>query len=245
MTQQRDEQRSTRRRWLRWALPAAALALLVGIVVILFTPAPAACAAPAQAGAGARQVGFDPARVAYLEKAGWEAYYARNWPQVFGLMVQMNREEFCMPLPAAIAAAVDVVRASIAFAPPAPKNDIPTATAHLEDFYAKARQARSIQADAKTLAALEMDYWVVHRKLAIERQQAPGHEGDIEPMVQSLARLHAALFSATPAAIRRSAEMRALAAKTVDRITGGYSTDVAGDWRQIEQDLDEAYKALQ
>ena len=185
---------------------------------------------------------FDPERVAYLEAAGWRAYYDRNWPAVFGLMVQMNREQFRMALPTAVVAAIDIVRASIAFAPV--DNDVPGATAHLQRFYEKARRARGLQADAHTLAALEVDYWVVHRRLALERKQAPNHTGDIEPMVASLARLHAALFDAPPEAIRRSAELRADAAARVDRITGGYSTDVAEDWRQVEAHLREAYGSL-
>ena len=90
-----------------------------------------------------------------------------------------------------------------------------------------------------------MDYWVVHRRLAQERKQAPDHSGSIEPMVASLANGYVALFTgASPEAIRRSVEMRGQAAVTVDRITGGYSTDVAGDWRQIEADLREAYHSL-
>jgi hypothetical protein len=186
---------------------------------------------------------LDPDRVAYFESAGWRAYYDRNWPQVFWLMVQLNREEFRMSLPTALAASVDIVRASIAFAPI--DNDVPAATAALRRFYDKARRSAGLRADAQTLAALEMDYWVVHRKLALERKRTPDHAGDIEPMVASLASLHAALFDATPEAIRRSAELRAQAAVTVDRITGGYSTDVAADWRQVEAHLLEAYRALQ
>ena len=186
---------------------------------------------------------FDPARVATFESAGWQAYYDRNWPRVFWLMVQLNREEFRMGLPDALAAAVDIVRASIAFAPV--DNDVPAATAHLRRFYDKARRSAGLRADAQTLAALEMDYWIVHRKLAQERKQAPSHTGDIEQMIASLARLHAALFDAPPAAIRRSAEQRAQAAVTVDRITGGYSADVAADWRQVEAYLLEAYREVQ
>lgn len=192
---------------------------------------------------GNQQPPFDPERVAYLEAAGWRAYYDRNWPAVFGLMVQMNREQFRMSLPTAISAAVDIVRASIAFAPI--DNDVPAATGHLRRFYDKARRSRGLQADAPTLAALEMDYWIVHRRLALERKQAPNHAGDIAPMAASLARLHAALFVATPEAIRRSAELRAQAAVAVDRITGGYSTDVADDWRKVEESLREAYRSLQ
>ena len=189
-----------------------------------------------------RQSVPDPDRVAYFEKAGWQAYYDRKWLRVLRLMVQLNREQFGMSLLTAIAAAVDVVRASLAFAPV--DNDVPAATEHLRHFYEKAGRSGSLRADAQALAVLEMDYWVVHRQLAVERRQAPDHTGDIESMVESLARLHAALFDAPPEAIRRSAERRAQAAKVVDRITGFYSTDVAGDWQRVEDHLREAYRAL-
>jgi hypothetical protein len=200
-------------------------------------------AAGSQQPAGnAQRAEFDPERVAYLEAAGWRAYYDRNWLRVFGLMVQMNREQFRMSLPTALAAAIDIVRASVAFAPI--DNDVPAATGHLRAFYAKAQRSLGLPTDARTLAALEMDYWVVHRRLALERKQTPGHGGDVEPMVESLARLHGALFTAPPEAIRRSAELRAQAAVAVDRITGGYSNNVAEDWRLVEDSLRQAYRAL-
>lgn len=185
---------------------------------------------------------FDPDRVAFLEKAGWEACYARNWLRVLRLMVQLNREQFGMALPVAVAAAMDIVRASLAFAPV--DNDVPKATAHLTRYYAKVRRPAAVQADAATLASLEMDYWVVHRRLAIARRDAPDHSGDIEPMVQALARLHAALFDAPPTAMRPSAELRAQAAVAVDRITGRYSTDVAEEWRLVERLLQGAYRSV-
>lgn len=185
---------------------------------------------------------FDPDRVAYFEKAGWEAYYDRRWLRVLRLMVQLNREQFAMALPTAIAASVDIVRASRAFAPL--DNDVPAATAHLARYYGKARRSAGLQADAATLAGLEMDYWVVHRQLAIALKQAPDHSGDIGPMVESLARLHAALFDAPPEAIQRSAELRAEAAAAVDRITGRYSSDVAADWCRVEDRLRQAYRTL-
>jgi hypothetical protein len=186
---------------------------------------------------------FDPARVAYLEKAGWEAYYGRKWPRVFQLMVDLNRAQFHMSLPMALLAAIDVVRASMAFAP-ARNNDVPAATVHLQHFYEKAKRVNEYSCDAATLAAREMDYWVVHRRLAQERQQAANHEGDLAPLVDSLANLHRCLFDNGPEAIQKSAEMRAQAAATVDRITGGYSTDVADDWRKVEEYLREAYQSL-
>ena len=185
---------------------------------------------------------FDPDKVAYYEKAGWEAYYARRWGRVFGLMVALNREEFHMPPFAALAASIDIVRASIAFAP-LENNDVPKATEYLRRYYEKARYRAGIETDAKTLAGLEMDYWVVHRKLALERKLNPALD-NTGPMADSLERLHRALFTAPPAAIRRSAEQRALAAVAVDRITGGYSKDVASDWREVEAQLRQAYGAV-
>lgn len=186
---------------------------------------------------------FNSERVAYFESAGWRAYYDRNWLRVLGLMVQLNREQFGMSWPTAILASVDVVRASLAFAPV--DNDIPTATVHLAHYYAKARRAAGIAADAEKLAVLEMAYWVVHRRLANERKATPDHTGDLTPMVDALSSLHAVLFAASPEVARRSAEMRAQAAARVDRITGGYSEDVEADWRQIEVELEEAYQILQ
>jgi len=184
---------------------------------------------------------FSPDRVAYFEAAGWRAYYDHRWLRAFWLMIQLNREQFHMRPLAAVAAALDIVRASIAFAPA--DNDVPRAAGYVHRYYEKARRAAGLQADAQTLADLELRYWVVHRELALERIRQPDKD-NLGPMVEALTDLHAALFELTPQAARRSAELRALAAKTVDRITGRYSTDVMGDWRQVEAYLRQAYQAV-
>ena len=185
---------------------------------------------------------IDPGKIAYYEKAGWEAYYDRNWPRAFWLLVQLNRVEFRMGWPQALSAAMDTVRASIAFAP-LERNDVPKATAHIEKFYAKAGRSLGQKTDAAALARLEMDYWVVHRRLAIARKQNPD-DGGLGPMVISLANLHAALFGSTPERMRASAELRAKAAEAVDLITSKRSKDVAGDWRRVETYLKQAYEAV-
>jgi hypothetical protein len=187
------------------------------------------------------EIRFNPQKVAYYEKTGWEAYYARDWPRAFRLMVALNREEFHMPLLTALAAAMDIVRASRAFAPV--DNDVPKATQYLRGFYEKARQTADLRTEAANLAELEMNYWIVHRNLAMERMQHPDIE-NIGPMVESLSNLHAALFGVSSETAHRSAELRALAAKAVDRITGRYSTDVAEDWRKVENYLQQAYQAV-
>jgi hypothetical protein len=184
---------------------------------------------------------FNPYQVAYYEKAGWQAYYDRAWLRAFRLMVALNREEFHMPLFTAIAAAVDIVRASVAFAPV--DNNVPKAIKHLQSYYAKVKRMVTVQSDARTLARLEMDYWVVHRELAIQRIQQHDLE-NVAPMIESLTKLHAALFGISQDAARRSAELRAQAAKAVDRITGRYSQSVEKDWQEVESYLQQAYKAV-
>jgi hypothetical protein len=182
-----------------------------------------------------------PDQIAYYEAAGWQAYYDHRWARAFWLMVRLNREEFRMRPLAAVAAALDIVRASIAFAPA--DNDVPKASRYLRRYYEKARRSAGLKADAQILSNLEMRYWVVHRELALERIQQPDQD-NLGAMVEALTDLHAALFEISPHAARRSAELRALAAKTVDRITGRYSFDVMGDWRQAEAYLQHAYRAV-
>jgi hypothetical protein len=185
---------------------------------------------------------IDPAKIAYYEKAGWEAYYDRNWPRAFWLLVQLNRTQFQMSWPQAFSAALDTVRASVAFVP-LERSNVPKATAYIQKFYEKAGRSLGQKADAAALARLEMDYWVVHRRLAIARKQNPD-DGNLEPMIVSLANLHAALFGSTAERMRRSAELRAKAAEAVDLITSKRSTDVAGDWRRVEAYLRQAYEAV-
>lgn len=184
---------------------------------------------------------IDPDTIGYCEGAGWAAYYRRDWPRVAWLMVRLNRAQFGMGWAQALAAAVDIVRAAAAFAPA--QNDLATTRGYLERFFARARRAAGMRAAAADLAALELDYWVVHRELASRRTLDRGDD-DLTPMVDSLARLHAAIFDATPEQMQVSAALRALAAARVDRITGGYSDDETVDWAQIHTLLRDAYRAV-
>lgn len=184
---------------------------------------------------------FDPDVIGFCEAAGWAAYYDRNWPRVLWLMVRLNRAQFGMAWLRAVAAALDTVRAAVAFAPV--DHDLATTRQHLERFYARARRTTGVRADAATLAALELDYWVIHRELA-NRRKANHADDNLTPLIDALAALHAALFDSTPEQMRVSAVYRALAATAVDRITGGYSNNIAADWRQVHHLVCETYRAV-
>lgn len=199
-----------------------------------------------------RPIRFDPDRVARLETESWRAYYDRRWLRMARVLVAAHREQFGLSPAGALLATISASRAAIAFAP-LEDNDLDAARRHLLAYYRRVRAALGTAADAATLAERELDYWVVHRRLAIARKaNTPAADSPsiadtleaIEPMTTAFARLHAALFDSTPEMMRPSAEHRALAAVAVDRISGGYSTNVAADWAQVESHLQQTYRAL-
>lgn len=198
-----------------------------------------------------RPLRFAPDRVARLETESWRAYYDRHWLSMARVLVAAHREQFHLSPAGALLATISASRAAIAFAP-LEGSDVDTARRHLVAYYRRVRAALDTAADAATLAERELDYWVVHRRLAIARKANPPAATqataetlrDIEPMTVAFARLHAALFDSTPEMMRPSAEWRALAAVAVDRISGGYSTDVAADWALVENHLQRTYRAI-
>ena len=198
-----------------------------------------------------RPLHFDPNRVARLETESWQAYYDRRWPAMARVLVAAHREQFGLSPAGALLATISASRAAIAFAP-LEGSDVDAARRHLLAYYRRVRAALGTAADAATLAERELDYWVVHRRLAIARKANPPAAAladaetlrAIEPMTAAFAHLHAALFDSTTEIMRPSAEWRALAAVAVDRISGGYSTDVAADWTLVEAHLQRTYRAI-
>jgi hypothetical protein len=199
-----------------------------------------------------RPIRFDPDRVARLETESWRAYYDRRWLSMARVLVAAHREQFGLSAIDALLATISASRAAVAFAPLEGSN-LDAARRHLVVYYRRVRAALGTTADAATLAERELDYWVVHRRLAIARKANPPAANSlstvdtleaIEPMTTAFAQLHAALFDSTPEMMRPSAEQRALAAVAVDRISGGYSNDVAADWAQVESHLQQTYGAI-
>lgn len=191
---------------------------------------------------------FDPDRIARLETESWRAYYDRAWLKMARVLVTLHREQFGLSPWRALLATLRSSRAAIAFAP-LQDNDPDKARRLLVPYYREVRRALGSAAGAATLAEREIDYWIVHRQLAIARKANPAASDpdaldDIQPMVDAFARLHAALFNSTPEEMRASAEYRALAAKAVDRITGGYADDIPADWARTEDYLRRAYRAV-
>jgi len=177
---------------------------------------------------------FDPDRVAYFEANGWRAYYDHQWLRMLGLIVRLCQEQFRIPFPVSLLAAYYTTRASLAWVPL--DHDEHTVLALLEKFYRLARHYSNLTFDPVQVAALELQYFDVHRRLA--------GEADKSTLIQTLIDLHAALFALSPEQVRASAEWRVRAASTVDLITSNTSTDVEGDWAKLEEYLRRCYRSI-
>lgn len=178
---------------------------------------------------------FDPDRVAHFEATGWRAYYDRNWVKLLGLIVALCQEQFRIPFPVSLQAAYYVTRAAAAWAPV--DHDERVVLRYYEQFYRLARRYSGLSFDPANVAAMELRYNDVHRRLV-------GQPDKTELLITLIA-LHSALFGLSPKQVRESAEWRVEANNTVDEITSGRSQDVEGDWLKIEEYLRRCYRSIQ
>jgi|SRR5579863_212529 len=183
----------------------------------------------------AATVQFNPDRIAHFEASGWRAYYDRKWLRMLQLLVTLCQEQFHIPFPLSLLAAYYTVRASVAWVPM--EHDEGKVLVFLEKFYRLARPYAGFKFDPERVAALELRFFAVHRRLA--------GSTDRREFVEVMVELHSAIFGLAAEQVRESAEWRVMAANTVDRITGRLSTDVEGDWAKLEEYLRRCYRAIQ
>ena len=107
---------------------------------------------------------FDPRRLAHYEKENYVAYYQKDWLKLLRVSVGMVKQSFGLSWPQAAYAAYLVARAEIAFAP-FPENDIPRAEAYMRRFYQFIKRVHREDFDVARAAHLELNWWIVHRKL--------------------------------------------------------------------------------
>jgi hypothetical protein len=177
---------------------------------------------------------FEARRVAYFETEGWRAYYDRRWLRLAWLLVSLCHEQFAMSWPDSVLAAYYAGRASAAWVP------VDHDAARVQDFYARfyrlARRASHATFDPEVVAALELRYNDDHRRFS--------GNPDNGPLVETLARLHEALFLVPADVATASARERANALLLVDGITSSRSTDIEGDWRRIAARLEACYATI-
>ncbi|MBI4220393.1 MAG: hypothetical protein HY682_09640 [Chloroflexi bacterium] len=177
---------------------------------------------------------FDPEQIAYLEAAGWRAYYDREWLRLLRLIERLGRKQFRIPLPVSLLAGYYVVRAAAAWAPL--EHDEAKVRRFYEKFYRVAVKYSGLEFDPTRVAELELVYNRTHRQLV-------GNPDKTE-FFEAMVKLHGALFGVSDVVARDSAKWRVSANNTVDRITGKKSTDVEADWASLEGDLRNCYRSI-
>ena len=178
---------------------------------------------------------LDPDRIAALETAGWRAYYERRWGRLLRLIVILSQEQFHIPFPVSLVAAFHATDATRKWAPA--QHDVQAVQSAYARFYRLARRYSGLRFDPNEVARLELEYNVVHRDLS--------GQPDKTAFVDTMTRLHAAIFGISVQDARESAEARVLANSIVDTITAGTSTDPRRDWQHIEDALRHCYRSIQ
>lgn len=177
---------------------------------------------------------FNPRNTGLYEARLWKAYYDRNWPLALTLLYRLMRSQFNLSPWHAARATYWGIRAAVIFAP-AEHDDAKVLDA-LERFYMVVHSGADARFEPRAAGAAELDYWIVHRRLA-------GQKGMPE-LVASLAELSAQMYSLPAERVRASAALRAHACDLVDDITGGRQAPTVAAWSAIEETLRRSYTLL-
>jgi hypothetical protein len=157
---------------------------------------------------------FDPRAVGRLECGAWVAYYQRRWPKFLVCAIALTRHVFALPWPATLRGAWLVLNANRLWAP-FPDNRPDAARREMERFYALVKAHHHQPFDPARAAALEVEWWRVHR----EHQHADDG-GDDHRLVDALAALYAYVYDVSAEAVRLAAQQRAEAMRHSDRWVG-------------------------
>ncbi|HTX26421.1 MAG TPA: hypothetical protein VME19_05315 [Streptosporangiaceae bacterium] len=182
---------------------------------------------------------FDPVRIAGLEYYAWTGYYLRRWPQVLAASVGLVRLGFGMDLDRSLQGAWLVMRANQLWAP-FPDNDPDGARSCMQQFYELVRLSYGEPADPAYAAALEVEWWRVHREV----QRAPDATEPAQELVASLTRLYSYLYDEPQEAVRPAAVHRAMAMDLSDKWVREGCQPVSPLLPQERASLVRAYAAL-
>ena len=142
---------------------------------------------------------FDPRKLAHYETQNYVAYYQKDWLRLLRVSVGMVKQSFGLSWLQAVYAAYLVARGEIAFAP-FPVNDVPAAEAWMRRFYQFIKRVHREDFDVSRAAHLEVNWWIVHRKLF-------GNDQNRE-LVEAVRDLYAEAYGIEPAKVENAAALR-------------------------------------
>ena len=179
--------------------------------------------------------GFDPDRLAALELAMWKAYYRRQGPRLFALLVRANHEQAGVGWLRAFKAAFYLARAAVGFG--RSEGDYQRFEPDIINGYQTLRLPRGV--DAGEVARRELRWWVVRREIGLAAGDAAG---------DAITALYAAIYRVPETDVREAGSLRGQAAEVRDR---GAAADPMGPsgagvayWPEVERLLHASYRSL-
>ena len=142
---------------------------------------------------------FDPQKLAHYETQNYVAYYQKDWLRLLRVSVGMVQQSFGLTWLQAVYGAYLVAHGEIAFAP-FPDNDVPGAEAWVRRFYQFIKNIHHEDFDVARAAHLEVNWWIVHRKLFGNAQN--------RELAQAVRDLYAEAYGIEPAKLEKAAALR-------------------------------------
>lgn len=204
---------------------AALLLIVVAYAMVTTPPAPAG-RTPLTA--------FDPETVGRLEQRAWAAYYDRQWPQLFDLMLRMTRSVFGLSLPRAVYASYLNTQAQVTWARQGESDG--QAEAYVLRFYEFVRKPAGGRYDSAKAARLEVRWWHVHRT----RELYP----DRSALARALAATYAEVYQVPIERVLPAGDARAEAMDLSDRWVREGKDPNSPLLEQIAERLVASYRSL-
>jgi hypothetical protein len=170
---------------------------------------------------------FDPDRLASLETRMWQAYYAKEKPRLFLLLVTLLHEQYHYSWAMAAREGLHLARAAATFGDLSDHDE--RVLPDLEAAYGKIRAWTGAAFDARAVARAELAWW--------EARRVPGRNST-EQIGQLIAEEYALLYESSPGAMAVPALLRAQAAALRD------AHPDRPDWPTIGRLLQQSYREL-
>ena len=177
---------------------------------------------------------FDADEVARLETAMWRSYYGRQRARLFFQLGELLRTQYHFPYWQSQRVAYHAARAAFVFKDGKTRADYERALPDLVAYYTDIRRASNIAFDPQRAAALELEWWIIHR------QRAEHNEGDL---ADALAATAAEVYQVPPERLAEHARLRAEAMNIRDSTAAAGGVTEA-DWARIDQLLHDSWRSL-
>jgi hypothetical protein len=177
---------------------------------------------------------FDPQEVAKLDTEMWRSYYGKERLKLFNQLALLLRRQYHMPMVRSYVVAFHAAQAAFVFKDGKGRPDYERALPDLLVYYQAIRNVSQTPFDVHRAAALELEWWIVHR----ERRRHS--QGDLD---RALADLAAELYQVPVAKFSEHGRYRAeaMAIRDDQSEKGPLSEE---DWNRINDLLRRSWSSL-